>query len=147
MSDLRQFRQYLTEKAAVLAANTLLNVHLDYCNSLLTSLFNFNMHKLQSIQNTLCRFVTNCNRYSLGTPILKPLHWLPVEFWCIFKTVTLVYKFLHSGHPSDFSPHLSILSGRYGRTYNHPDKRFTQVPHYYPSVHKSNKILQSQFSF
>ena len=88
MSDLRQFRQYLTEKAAVLAANTLLNVHLDYCNSLFTSLFNFKMHKLQCIQNTLGRFVTNCNRCSLGTPILKPLHWLPVEFWCIFKTIS-----------------------------------------------------------
>ena len=108
------------------------------------------------------RIVTNCNRYSWATPILKQLYWLPVEFRCIFKTATLVYKFLHIGHPSYLSPHLSIhcgrygtkflhighpsylsphLSihcGRYGTRYNHPDKRFLEVPRYYPSVHKSD---------
>ena len=73
------------------------------------------------------------------TPILKKLHWLPVEFWCIFKTSTLVYKFLHSGHPSYFSPHLVIRCGRYGTRYNLPDKRCLEVPQYYPSVHKYKK--------
>ena len=53
-----------------------------------------------------------------------------------FKTATLVYKFLHSGHLSYFSPHLSIHCGRYGTRYNYPDKRFLEVPQYYPSVQK-----------
>ena len=61
-------------------ANALVSSHLDYCNSLFRSLFFFNMLKLQYIQNTLGRIVTNCNRYSRATPILKPLHWLPVGF-------------------------------------------------------------------
>ena len=34
----------------------------------------------------------NCNRNSRASPILKKLHWLPVEFRCIFKTAT--YKFI-----------------------------------------------------
>ena len=61
-------------------ANALVSSHLDYCNSLFRSLFFFNMLKLQYIQNTLGRIVTNCNRYSRATPILKQLHWLPVGF-------------------------------------------------------------------
>ena len=33
---------------------------------------------------------------------LKRLHWLPVQFCCISKTATLVYKFLYGGHSSYF---------------------------------------------
>ena len=136
MCDLRQVRQYLTNDASVLAANALVSIRLDYCNSLFRSLSSFHISKLQCIQNTLWRIVTNCNRYSRASPILKKLHWLPVEFQCIFKTATLVYKFLHSGHPNYFSPHLSIHCRRYGTRYNCPDKRFLEVPQFYPSVHK-----------
>ena len=99
--DLRCVRKHLTDSC------------LDYCNSLFRSLSSLNMRKLQCIQNTLARIVTNCNKYTQASPILKRLHWLPVEFCCIFKTATLVYKFLHNGHPSYFGPLLSTHCGRY----------------------------------
>ena len=102
--NLRQVRKHLTDEAAILAANALVTSRLDYCNSLFRSLSSLNMHKLQCIQKTLARIVTNCNKYTRVSPILKRLHWLPVEFRCIFKTATLVYKFLHNGHPSYFGP-------------------------------------------
>ena len=96
MCDLRRVRQYLTDEAGVLAANALVSSCLEYCNSLFRSLPTFNMHKLYCIQNTLGRIVTNCNTYSQATPILQKLHWLTVEFRCIFKIATLVCKFLHT---------------------------------------------------
>ena len=122
--------------AAALAAKALVSSRFNYYNSLFRSLSSFHMSKLQCSQNTLGRIVTNCNRYSRASPILKKLHCLPFEFQCIFKTATLVYKFLHSGHPNYFSPHLSIHSRRYGTRYNRPDKSFPEVPQFYPSVHK-----------
>ena len=61
--DLRRVRQYLTDEAAILAANALMISRLDSCNTL-----------------------TNCNKYTRASPILKRLHCLPVEFHCIFKT-------------------------------------------------------------
>ena len=92
MRDLRRVRQYLTDDAAVLAANAPVSSRLDYCNSLFRGLSSFHKRKLQCIQNTLGRIVTNCNyRYSRAMPILKKLHWLPVEFRCIFKMATLVF--------------------------------------------------------
>ena len=97
------------------------------------------MRKLQCIQNTLARIVTNCNKYTWASPILKRLHWLLVEFRCIFKAATLVYKFLHNGYPSYFGPLLSTRCGRYSTRYNHPDKRVLEVPQFCPSVHKSKK--------
>ena len=41
----------------------------------------FNQHKLQSIQNTLARIVTNHRKYAHVTPILQKLHWLPVKYF------------------------------------------------------------------
>ena len=64
MRDLCRIRQYLTTEVAVLAANALVSSRLDYCNSLFRSLSCFNLHKLQSIQNTLARIVTNHRRYA-----------------------------------------------------------------------------------
>ena len=79
MHDLRRIRQYLTPEVAVLAANALVSSCLDYCNSLFRGLSCFNQHKLQSIQNTLARIVTNHEKYAHVTPILKQFHWLPFK--------------------------------------------------------------------
>ena len=83
----------------------------------------------------------------MASPILKRLHWLPVEFRCIFKTATVVYKFFHKGHPSYFGPFLSTRRGRYSTRYNHPDKRFLGVPQFCPSVHKSKNHFGHSFAF
>ena len=144
MRDLRRVRQCLMDEAAVLVPNALVSSCLDYCNSLFRSLSSFNMRKLQCIQTHLVGLQIAIDTRGLLL-FSKKLHWLPVEFQCIFKTATLVYKFLHSGHPSYFSPHLSIHCGRYGTRYNCPDKRFLEVPQYYPSVHKSKKQFGHSF--
>ena len=94
MHGLRRIRQYLTPEVVVLAANALVSSRLNYCNSLFRGLSCFNLHKLQSIQNTHARIVTNHRKYAHVTPILKQPHWLPVKYRCMFKTATLVKKFL-----------------------------------------------------
>ena len=137
--DLRRvrIRKHLTDEAAILAANALVTSRLDYCNSLVRSLSSLNMCKLQCIQNTLAGIVTNCNKYTLASPIFKQLHWLPVEFHCIFKTATLVYKFLHNGHPSYFGPLLSTRCGRYSIGIKDIFECFMMVLNYRAAVLKS----------
>ena len=148
MCDLRWVKQYLTDVAAILVLNALMSRCLDCCNSLFRSLPIFNRCKLQCIQNTLVRIVTNCNRCTWASPILKRLHWLPFEFCCIFKMAALTYKFSHSGYPSYFGSHLSIHCGRYCTRYNCPDKgswRFLNSPHLYTNLKK--KHLGNSFTF
>ena len=58
----------------------------------------FDLRKLQCVQNSLGRIVTNTTKYSHITPVWKTLHWLSIEHRSIFKTALLVYKFLHSGY-------------------------------------------------
>ena len=147
MRDLRRIRKHLTPNVAVLAANALVSSRLDYCNSLFRGLSGFNQYKLQSIQNTLARIVTNHRKYAHVTPILKKLHWLPVKYRCIFKTATLVYKFLHSGSPSYFGPFLSPSSCPYSTRRSHPDHQYLTVPPFHSSVFKSTKHFGLSFAF
>ena len=147
MRDLRRIRQYLTPDVAVLAANALGSSCLDYCNSLFRGLSCFNQHKLQSIQNTLARIVTNHIKYAHVTPILKQLHWLHVKCQCMFKTATLVYKFLNNGSPSYFELFLSLSSCPFSTRRSHPDHQYLTVPPFHSSVFKSVKHFGHSFAF
>ena len=137
----------LTPEVAVLAAYALVSSRLDYCNTLFRGLSCFNLHKLQSIQNILARIVANHRKYAHVTPILKQLHWLPVKYRCMFKTATLVYKFLHSGSPSYFQPFLSLSSCLYSTRCSHPDRQYLTVPPFRSSVFKSVKHIDHKFAF
>ena len=70
-----------------------------------------------------------------------------------FKIATLVYMFLHSGHPSYFVGVLFLLLflssnwGRYSTKYNLPDKKFFEDPQFYRSVHTSPKHFGQSFVF
>ena len=105
--DFRQVRWFLTHDVSVVLGNALVSSWLDYCNSLFRSLFKFNLRKLQCIQNSAARIVSNTSQYFSITPVLKKLHGLPVEQCTVFKTSTLVYKFIHTGFSWYFAPYLS----------------------------------------
>ena len=75
LRDFRHVRQFLTLDVSVLVTNALVSNWLNYCNSLFRSLSKFNLRKLQCIQNSAARIVANTSI----APVLKKLHWLPVE--------------------------------------------------------------------
>ena len=64
----------------------------------------------QCIQNSAARIVSNTSRYTSIIPVLKKLHWLPVEQRTVFKTATLVYKSLYIDFLRYFAPYLSSSS-------------------------------------
>ena len=128
-------------------ANALVSSQLDYCNSLFRSLSKFNLHKLQCIQNSAARIVSNTNRYTSITPAHKKLHWLPIEHRSVFKTVTLVYKFLHTGFLKYFAPCISSYSISYSTRRSQSGGNFLAIPKFQPSVHKSIKEFGYSFAF
>ena len=129
--DLKPLRGYLTRHAALMAANILVGSRLDHCNSLFRSLLALDLCKLQCVQNSLARIVTNTTKYSHITPVKKIPHWMLIEYRSIFKTALLVYKFLHSGYPKYFVP---FLKPRHSTVYNtckrQTDDVFLEVPHF-----------------
>ena len=128
-------------------ANALVSSWLDYCNSLYRSLSKFNLHKLQSIQNSAARIVTNSSKFTRITPVLSKLHWLPIQFRSEFKLATLVYKFIHTGFPKYFAPYLSSYHTTCNTRRIQSVANFLNVPKFQPTIHTSTKQFGFSFAF
>ena len=100
-----------------------------------------------SASKTAARIVSNTSRYTSITPVLKKLHWLPVEQRIVFKTATLVYKYLHTGFPRYFAPYLSSYNSSHSTRRSQNGGNFLAIPKFYPSVHKSVKQFGYSFAF
>ena len=72
---------------------------MDYCNFVLFKVTEREISKLQGVQNCLARIVTRSPRFSLITPLLKTLHWLPARYRIKFKLCSKTYQALTSRQP------------------------------------------------
>ena len=100
-------------------ACAIIGSRLDYCNSLLYRVSNRNINRLQHAQNAAARVVLNRTRFSFphARPILKELHWLPINERIEHKLATLVFKTRFYHEPSylytllaDYVPTRSLRS-------------------------------------
>ena len=107
--DIRRIRHLLPLSAATALANSLVSSKLDYCNSLYNGISQANLNKIQRIQNTLARVVTNTSKFEHITPILKKLHWLPIKQRIDYKLCLLTYKTLQIQQPTYLYNSLSFL--------------------------------------
>ena len=108
--DIRRIRHLLPLSTATALANSLVSSKLDYCNSLYSGISQTNLNKLQRIQNSLARVITNTSKYQHITPTLKKLHWLPIKQRIDYKTCLLTYKTLTNQQPTYFYNSLSFPS-------------------------------------
>ena len=90
-----RIRKYLPSDGLKMLVNSLVISRLDYCNSLLYDIPKYQRDKLQRIQNTAARMITGARSSDHITPLLKSLHWLPVEARIHFKILLITYKILN----------------------------------------------------
>jgi len=65
---------------------------LDYCNAVLHGIPSCNILKLQRVQDSAARIVLQAPRRSHTEPLLRQLHWLPVQYRIKYKLAVLTYK-------------------------------------------------------
>ena len=97
--DLRRIRCHIPLSTAKTISNALIRSRLDYCNSLLNNIAKQDLSKCQRMQNCLARVVLRAPRFSPSLPLLKQLHWLPVNCIINFKLSTLTYRALAIHQP------------------------------------------------
>jgi len=101
--QLRQIRpaiRSLTPDSAGTIVQSFIACHLDWCNSLLYGVPENLLRKVQSVQIAAARLLTNARRCDHITPLLRQLHWLPVQRRVEFKIACLVHQSLASLSPT-----------------------------------------------
>lgn len=96
---LSKIRKYLTEDAAKSLTHAFVTSRLDNMNSLLYNIPNYQIQKLQLLQNHAARIITRQKKSCHITPFLMELHWLPVKFRIEYKILLQVFKCLHGEGP------------------------------------------------
>ena len=63
------------------------------------------LSKLQCLQNSAAQLVTKAKSRDHITPVLRQLHWLPINQRIVFKVLLITFNIIHGYAPS----HLSSL--------------------------------------
>ena len=96
---MRHIRKYLDEKTTPTLTHALIIGQIDYCNSILYGLPAKELAKLHRLQNSAARIIFNIPRMCHITPVLRELHWLPVQFRIQFKLIIITFKVIKGQGP------------------------------------------------
>ena len=97
---LRRIPGSLSPEVANTVACAIVEARLDYCNSILYGTSKYNIFRLQRVQNTLARIITRTKKFDHITPVLRCLHWLPIQCRMEYKVTMLALKIRDTGQPS-----------------------------------------------
>ena len=92
VSAIRHIRHLLSTEVAVTLACSLILTRLDYCKSVLYSAPASSIQVLQRMQNNAARIVLQAARRCHAQPLLRELHWLPIQHRIKCKVVVLTFK-------------------------------------------------------
>jgi len=109
LHNITKIRDFLDRPLTEQLVHALVTSKLDYCNSLLGGLPKKSLRPLQLVMNWAARLICRSKRFEPVTPLLRDLHWLPVEQRIVFKTLLLTFKGLQDDSPR----YLSDLVSKY----------------------------------
>ena len=111
LRSLGHIRRSLMDDIAKSIAVALVLSRLDYCNSLLFVVSQFNLDKLQRVQNLAARLALNDWRSPILHLFVK-LHWLPIHSCIKFKISSLTFKLLSDNQPANLKSLLTPYASR-----------------------------------
>ena len=105
-------RHYLSVSATKTLVCAFVLSRLDYCNSLLSGCPQYIIKKLDKVQNSAARLIMQARKHDHITPILRQLHWLPVQARIEYKIAVLCHNFFSDSSPHYLSSCLSVYVPR-----------------------------------
>ena len=100
LRNISYIRKYLSSTTTDILVHAFVSSKLDYCNSLLYGLPNYQVKKLQHVQKAGARLISLSRKHEHITPISLNLHWLPIRYRIVFKILLITYKALNNLAPS-----------------------------------------------
>ena len=99
ISNIGQIRRYLNTDDLRTIVQALIVGKIDNCNSLLYGVSEYEITRLQKLQNSCARLIFGKKKYDSVSELLTKLHWLPIKQRIYFKILLLVFKFFKSRTP------------------------------------------------
>ena len=97
LRNISYIRKYLSSTTTETLVHAFVSSKLINCNSLLYGLPNYQVKKLQHVQNAAARLISLSRRHEHQiTPILLHLHWLLIRYRIEFKILLITYKALNN---------------------------------------------------
>ena len=140
LKALAKIKKFIDKRSLEILIHALITTRIDYCNVLYYGINQCFLQKLQCLQNSCARLLTDTARYEHITPVLKDLHWLPVRMRILFKIFVLIFKFMSNLTPSYINDLLSMHEPT--RALRHHDNVLLSVP-----LTQSNYLFTTCFSF
>ena len=100
LRQIGRIRKSISEDTAATLVNAYVTSKLDCNNALLHKISKKLLHRLQMIQNCAAKLILSKKKYDSVQPLLKKLHWLPVEYRIQYKINLLTFKCVHDLAPS-----------------------------------------------
>ena len=92
LKSIYKIHKKLDQKSCKFFIQSIIQFRLDYCNSLLLGTSEFQLHKLQQIQNMAYSIVCNLRKYDHITDSMKDLHWLKIHQRIHYKLACLMFN-------------------------------------------------------
>ena len=100
LRNISKIRKFLNTETTKSLVHAFITSKVDYCNSLLYGVPKYLLLRLQRVLNCAARIVFKSNKYDHITPLLKELHWLPIEQRIKFKIFLITFKALNKQAPN-----------------------------------------------
>ena len=113
LNKIGQIADYLDRSSLLKFVHSYISSKLDFCNALFLGLPDRELNRVQRIQNSAARLVSRTNINDHITPVLKELHWLPINSRITYKILLFTFKALNGHCPSYLSSLLHPCDARY----------------------------------
>ena len=143
-------RQHLSSQTANTLVCAFVLSRLDYCNSLLAGCPKHLTNKLQKLQNSAARLVLQARKHDHAKPLLRTLHWLPIQARIEYKLSSLCFHFFSGTAPSylsdiltPYTPGRQLRSSTDSRTLRPPmikTKTYGERTFSYSASHQWNSL-------
>ena len=115
LRNIARIKSFLSTADLEKVIHAFISSRLDFCNSIYSGLCKKSISRLQLVQNSAARLLTNTKKCEHITPILASLHWLPISFRIDFKILLTTFKARQGLAPGYITALLSPVEPGSGR--------------------------------
>jgi len=126
LRSIRRISRSLDTSTTKTLVHAMVTSRIDFSNSLLLGVNKVILSRLQKIQNCAARLIVGADRWTHITPILKTLHWLPIDLRIKYKILMICFRSVHGLAPTYLSSLVSFYKP--SRMLRSHDKLLLSVP-------------------